>query len=129
MVKVAEVIFIHLLCFKNPVSLHVFQWQTSGISVLQLFVGFPMITVHFSALFPPLMAFAYHSIMPSTKVFVHELGIFAPLTISSTSETLSASEVSWEDPGASVLASFAVTVFDVFFCVYSCASWQLILGL
>ena len=33
MVKMAEVIFIHLLGCKDPVGFHVFQLQTNGISV------------------------------------------------------------------------------------------------
>ena len=79
MIEAGEVIGIGLPGLKDPAGFHVIQGGTDGISVWKFFMGFPMITVHFGALFPPFTALTDLLVMPCTKVFVQELGILVPL--------------------------------------------------
>ena len=75
-IEATEVVGIGLPGLKD---FHIMQGWTDRISVWKFFMCFPMITVHFGALFPPFAALTNLLVMPCTKVFVQELGILAPL--------------------------------------------------
>ena len=79
MIEAAEVIGIGLPSLKDPVDFQIIQGWTDGILVWKFFVGFPVITVYFDALFPLFAALTDLLVMPCTKVFVQESGILAPL--------------------------------------------------
>ena len=78
-IEAAEVLGIGLPGLEDPAGLHIIQGWTDGISVWKFFMGFLVITAHFSALFPPFAALTNLLVMPCTKVFVQESGILAPL--------------------------------------------------
>ena len=78
-IEAAEVIDIGLTGLKDPAGFHIIQGWTDGIAVWKFFMGFPMITAHFGALFPPFTALTDLLVMPCAKVFVQESGILALL--------------------------------------------------
>ena len=53
MIEVAEVIGIGLSGLKDHVGFHIIQGWTDRILVRKFFMGFPVITAHFGALFHP----------------------------------------------------------------------------
>ena len=79
MIEAAEVVGIGLPGLKDPAGFHIIQGWTDGISVWKFFMGFPVITVHFSALFPTFAALTNLLVMPCTNVFVQESGILVSL--------------------------------------------------